>query len=280
MKKTIRNVYVTIYALALVLIIGGCKGLSAYDYNPYPNIHIEEIVHLTDDSDSPFCDFSMDYSYLNEAGDSIATIINRTTLHELLGEDYAKLSLEVAVDSFKNVYLRNYRTNTGELYHSDVTRHSTQSVPKWYEHTYSIMTIAEEGRTEIINISANYYEDMGGAHPKQWSRWLNFNANTGKLLTLEDVFILEAEKEIKRIMLDKLLQQQTDLYPNETIETLEDLHEKGILQHTDIYITENFLLTKDKILFLFNRYDIAPYAAGEIVLEIAYGEIEHYIKNN
>ena len=46
---------------------------------------------------------------------------------------------------------------------------------------------------------------------------------------------------------------------------LADLQEKtGITMLGDLYLTNNFLLKGDSILFLFNQYEIAPYAAGLI----------------
>ena len=47
---------------------------------------------------------------------------------------------------------------------------------------------------------------------------------------------------------------------------------------TNMYIPDNFLFSKNAMLFLYNRYDIAPYAAGEIVIEVPYEEIGHYLK--
>ena len=277
MKKKMRNVYVAISALMLALMTSGCNGVSSFGYNPFPNISIKEEVHLTEDKDSPFCDFTIDYSYVNEKGDSIASIINRETQRELLGEDYANLSPEVALDSFKNVYIRDYREVTEGFYRVDGGRND-YSLPKWYERTYTLMTFAEEGREGIINISANYFEDMAGPHPNQHGRWLNFDANTGKLLTQEDVFLEEAKTEIEQMLIQKILVQQAELYPKENIETLEDLREKGILEYTNIYIPDNFLLAKDKVSFLFNRYDIAPYSVGETVIDMTYEEIGHCLK--
>lgn len=278
MKKTIRNVYAALITMTLALLTGGCKWVSPYDYNPFPNICIDTEERLTDDDGSPYCDFHMDYAYLDEKGDSIAMLINHAAQRELLGHDYADLVPQAAVDSFKNTYLRNYRQEVGELYKADVTKHGAEGIPQWYARTYSVNTFVEEGYKGIINISANYFEDMAGAHPHQYAKWLNFDANTGKLLTKKDVFTPEGVADIERMLLDKLLIQQADRYPDETLTTLEDLHKKGILQLTDMYIPDNFLLSKEKVLFLFNRYDIAPYSEGEILMELTYEEIGHCLK--
>lgn len=277
------NVKVIQYILGIVVaafMISGCNLSKPYDYGAYPNIHLEEAAYLGDESSSPYCDFSLDYNYLEEEGDSVALLINRALQYEFLGEEYSGLIPSVAVDSFKNTYLGNYRKETGALYEADLRETGNEtSVPAWYNQTYSMVTFIEEGRGGIINASANYFVDMGGAHPSQWSRWLNFNGISGKMLQLEDVFQSASEEEIKNILFGKLISHFAEVFPEENIATKEDLQRIGILQFTDIYIPNNFLFSKKGLLFLFNRYDIAPYSAGEIILSVPYEEIEHCLKN-
>ena len=282
MKRYIRMGKQALITLFIVLILSGCQWVSSYDDSPYHHIFIEEEARLTDDASSPYLDFAIDYTCLSEEDDSIAQVINRAIQREFLGADYADLVPQEAVDSFKNVYLHNYRMEVGELYQADLDKSiSRESMPEWYGQIYSMVTFVEEGRNgQVINASANYFVDMGGAHPNQWSQWLNFDATTGKLLTKEDVFKAEAKADIETLLLNKLLLHQASLYPEETLNNLEDLHAKGILQMTPMYIPDNFHLGKDKVSFLFNRYDIAPYSAGEIVLEFSYEEIGHCLKKN
>lgn len=279
MKTMTRKACVKLYILMVALATSGCNRSGSYDYNPYPNIHIEETVHLGNDEDSPYCDFSMEYSYLNEKGDSISILINQSAQRELLGHDYADLIPEAAVDSFKNTYLRNYRTEVGGIYQADVDKNGTENTPEWYSRTYSLVTFVEEGTKGTLLMEANYYEDTAGAHPNQWSRWLNFDILTGKLLTKDEVFESSGQADIERMLFDNLMLRVAQQYPEENLKSLEDLQQKGYLQMTDIYIPDNFLLSKKGVLFLFNRYDIAPYSAGEIVLEVPYEEIGQWIKN-
>ena len=264
--------------MLLTVWLAGCELMGSYDDSPYKHIFREEEAHLTDDASSPFCDFSIDFSYLNEEGDSIAVLINRAVQGEFLGEDYASLTPEAAVDSFTNVYLRDYKQETGELYQADLARNGAETdVPGWYSKTYSLVSFVEEGRGGMVNVSANWFIDMGGAHPNQFSRWMNFDFETGKLLGVQDVFNASAQADIERILLDKLIREVSDAYPEETIQTLEDLQAKGFLQMTNMYIPHNVLLSKKGVLFLFNRYDIAPYSEGEIVLEVPYEEIGQWM---
>lgn len=257
----------------------GCGNGNRYDDSPYNHIFKEEEAHLTEDASSPFCDFSIDYTCLEEENDSVAAVINRTMQREWLGEDYASLPPAEAVDSFMNVYLRNYREETGGLYQADRAKAaSEEEIPQWYNQTYSLVTFVEEGRGGTVNASANYYVDMGGAHPNQWSRWMNFDFETGKYLGKEEVFLPSAKADIETLLFDHLMLQMAERFPDETLNTLEDLQEKGILRFTQIYIPDNFLLRKEEVLFLFNRYDIAPYVVGEIVIRVPYEEIGHCLK--
>lgn len=268
--------------LALLFMLGasGCGLGSSSDDSPYKHLFREAEAHLTDDASSPFCDFSIDYTYLDEEGDSIAALVNRTIQHEWLGEDYASLHPEVAVDSFMNVYLRDYRQEAGALYRTDRAQNGADTeVPHWFSQTYSLVTFVEEGHGGTINASANWFVDMGGAHPNQWSRWMNFDFETGRLLTKEDVFLPSAQADIETLLFDNLMLQVGAQFPDETLSTLEDLQQKGFLQMTNMYIPDNFLLSKKGVLFLFNRYDIAPYSAGEIVIEVPYEDIGQWMKN-
>lgn len=268
-----------ILCLGILLTMSGCGYLNEYNQPPYQHIFLEEEAHITPDVSSPFCDFALDYTYLDEAGDSIARVINRCVQREFLGEEFTTLAPPSAVDSFKNTYIRNYRNEVRQLYLADKAKAAgEEEIPAWYNQTYSLVTFLEEGHAGIVNASANVYVDTGGAHPNQWSRWLNFDFETGHLLTKDEVFAPSAHDGLIQLLLDKLIQQQAQASPEENITSLEDLQQRGILQLTDMYIPDNFLLGKEAIFFLFNRYDIAPYSAGEIVLKVPYGEMEPYLK--
>ena len=139
--------------IALVLLgMTGCDLLAPSDNSPYNHIFREEEAHLTDDASSPFCDFSIDYTCLDAENDSIAMLVNQAIQREWLGDDYATLLPEEAVDSFMHVYIRDYRKEVGELYWADKSRAtSEEEIPNWYNQTYSLVTFVEEGHEIDVN---------------------------------------------------------------------------------------------------------------------------------
>ena len=274
-----KRLYKYIGAVALAVLMVGC-GLSSNGDSAYRHVVIEEEARLADTDNSPYCDFAIDFTYLDEV-DSVAVRMNRNIQREFLGDDYATLDPVAAVDSFRNTYLADYRNEVGAIFEKERANASSEDeIPAWFSQTYSLVTFVEEGQSGVVNATANYFVDMGGAHPHQWSIWLNFDFVTGRILEKEDVFHLEASADIEALLLDKLIRMQAEEHPDMQVNSLEDLQNMGFLQHTNMFIPDNFLLSKRGMLFLFNRYDIAPYSAGEIVIEVPYGEIGHYLKNN
>ena len=272
-----KRLYKYIGAVALAVLMVGC-GLSSNSDSAYRHVFIEEEARLADTDNSPYCDFAIDFTYLDEV-DSVAVRMNRNIQREFLGDDYATLDPVAAVDSFRNTYLADYRNEVGAIFEKERANASSEDEsPAWFSQTYSLVTFVEEGQNGVVNATANYFVDMGGAHPHQWSIWLNFDFVTGRILEKEDVFHLEASADIEALLLNKLIRMQAEEHPDMQVNSLEDLQNMGFLQYTNMFIPDNFLLSKRGMLFLFNRYDIAPYSAGEIVIEVPYEEIGHYLK--
>lgn len=99
---------------------------------------------------------------------------------------------------------------------------------------------------------------LGGAHGSYVVMYYNFDKASGKLLNIRDVVPADKEQEVLEAMKKQLVEDWG-------AEDWADLQEQtGIGALGDLYLTNNFLLSKDSIVFLFNQYEIAPYAAGLI----------------
>lgn len=99
---------------------------------------------------------------------------------------------------------------------------------------------------------------LGGAHGSYVIFYYNFDKKTGKLIGLRDVVPQEKEAAVLQAM-------EKQLCEDWQAKDMDDLREQtGITMLADLYIPNNFLLRGDSIEFLFNQYEIAPYAAGLI----------------
>ena len=280
MKK--RNLVLSVMATCLVscFLLSGCNGQKQIDSETVKTVKVEEQAHLQDDTVSPACKITIDYSYLAEsdAADSIAQRINRTIQAHVLGKEYIRMNPEVAVDSFKNTYINNYRKDVNEFYQEDIKNGTPKDeLPTWYNYEYGLTTHFSEGKEGILNFIAETFEQTGGAHPNSWNKWMNFEKNTGKLLALKDVFMAGSEKPMIDMLLEELITEMATRLEDSSITSLEGLQNAGILNSTNMYVPDNFLLEKEKVSFLYNKYDIAPYAVGVITLSLPYTSVEKYM---
>lgn len=280
MKK--RNIAFSVATICAVsaFLLSGCNGGKQIDNNPVEYVKVDEEVHLQDDSKSPSCKLTINYAYLaeNSTTDTIAHRINETVQSVALGKEYVQLMPTVAVDSFKNAYISNYRKEVAELYEEDIKNGTPkEELPSWYNYEYSLTTTFADGKEGVTTCTVGKFEYSGGAHPNSWEQWLNFDKKTGKLLPLSEVFMAGSETPMSNLLMNELLKVMAEKFPDEKIESLEGLQNAGILLDTKIYVPENFLLEPDKVSFLYNKYDIAPYAVGEIILSLPYTAVEKYM---
>ena len=45
-----------------------------------------------------------------------------------------------------------------------------------------------------------------------------------------------------------------------------------------MFISNNFILDTEKIVFIYNKYEIAPYAVGDIMIDVTYEELKDLLK--
>ena len=58
---------------------------------------------------------------------------------------------------------------------------------------------------------------------------------------------------------------------------MNELKDAGYLYSMDIFPSENFILNDETITFVYNPYEIAPYALGSIELIITYSEVSQIL---
>ena len=169
--------------LVSCFLLPGCNGQKQIDSDTVKTVKVEEEAHLQDDTASPACKITIDYSYLAEsnATDTITQRINEAIIAHTLGREYAGMAPEAAVDSFKNAYIATYRKEVGEFYLEDLKNATSKDdLPTWYNYEYGLTTHFSDGKEGILNFTSDTFEYTGGAHPNSWNIWLNFDKSNGR----------------------------------------------------------------------------------------------------
>ena len=202
----------------------------------------------------------------SEALAASTKIINETLMARLLNKPGEK-DLQTAALKFTDDYTTSYKNTMLPLYNQD--RNDTAKIA-WYEYHYLVEATTQQGTAHTLSYLAtvDYYE--GGAHGINQLITFNFDIATGKLITLADVFAPGYESQLKTSLM-KALKSKTGL------NSINELKDAGYLYSMDMFPSENFILNDETITFVYNPYEIAPYAVGSIELVITYNEVSQIL---
>ncbi|OGG55692.1 hypothetical protein A3D71_02105 [Candidatus Kaiserbacteria bacterium RIFCSPHIGHO2_02_FULL_55_20] len=105
---------------------------------------------------------------------------------------------------------------------------------------------------DVVSVALSFSEDTGGAHPNTVVVGVNVDRKTGKELTLDDALALLG-KTLSQVADNSLVQLKSELGEN-------FIFPDGAKGEPANYST--FLVSKDKVTFIFNNYQVAPYSSG------------------
>lgn len=135
-----------------------------------------------------------------------------------------------------------------------------------------------DGRILSFAYSSSGFE--GGAHGYYMEYGLNFDAETGQVLTIAD--IAQDEAAFQDICVQEMLRQCADLkaqgllFDEEILQTAATGGLQGIMESK--MEGEEWYFTEKGIRFISNIYEIAPYAAGNFMFDIPYEMINETLK--
>ncbi len=231
----------------------------------FNRIEKEMNVPLTSEKEAPVCTINI---IIDEAeSDTVkAEKINEAIKAALFG-DHNHLTLKAAIDSFCHQCISSYREMAG-LYEADRKQHIQST---WYDYRYNITSDYKQGAHDCLCYRITDIRYEGGINEVRQIHLLNFNQKTGEKIELKDI-LLPTYPIVLHPLLQKALLKKFDC------NDINDLHDKGLLLLTDVYIPENYELNSNGIVFLYNADEIAPYDTGAITIQIPYGELKPIIK--
>lgn len=131
-------------------------------------------------------------------------------------------------------------------------------------------TTSMTGRYESVQFSVEQFM-VGSAHPSSYEVALNFDINTGKVVALNDIFSGDYLSVISKYSKDVLGERFADDYDD-----YEENFGKGTDPQSENY--ENFLITQNGLLVIFDQYQVAAGVAGKQTVLIPWSQLNSVIK--
>lgn len=179
---------------------------------------------------------------------------------------------EEAARKMNLVFEQQHETNREDIQKKadearDIYRGLTgEELSTWTGYEYGMTYKVVSASTRILSIVAQSYDWQGGTHPNTWSSAYCFDAASGNLLYLADIFTdeVKAREIVEQHILDTLTQ---DAYKDKLLEDYKDYI-------ADILTENTFYLNEKGLVVICNPYMVTAYAAGTIEVEVPYAELQ------
>lgn len=255
--------------IAAMAMLGSCK--------QQPNVITEhlscsEVVYLTDaQTDSLALQMEIDFP-TRIVPDSVYAPICQGLLEELFGDAYAQMDINQAMAAYAAMIKTEFKLNNLPILED--WENQVGNIPANEEDGHGPMFCEEQiisgqvmGQIRgIFSYGIERYVYAGGAHGSNFRLFANFCMATGKRLHEQDVFVADYQEALTNLLLKKMVDQ------NDEIALIEDLQQAGY-NIDEIHPNDNFYLSEDGITYVFNPYDIAPYALGETEILLPWDEL-------
>lgn len=122
-----------------------------------------------------------------------------------------------------------------------------------------------EENNDFVHLECISYSFTGGAHGNGYESHTLVDKKTGKVISLSDAF--NNQKKLNTLV-DQYFRKSQGISSNENLEEIGWFIEGKLKANNNFYFTDKYLT------FLYNSYEIAPYAQGATTVEIPLSKIK------
>lgn len=232
--------------------------------NPYglkfENVESTDSTTLTEDVGAPQCKVKIVMEKVVEPFQA-ATKINCAIAAAVFGQHTN--DLQAAADSFCSERLSRYHSRLASIYANE---RSGSMITDWYNYSYHIKGEYSFGYKNCLCYKTCVKNYEGGINNVSRYICLNFNPQTGEVLTQEDFFKPGSTPQLLELLTEALQEHFGCPY--------RELPQKDILKYTSLFVPRQILALRKAMVFIYNPYEIAPVSYGAIELEIPYNKME------
>ena len=252
--------------IACVLLVG-CERNALQT----TSLSSEQVCYLTDaQEDSLTVSIHIEYPTAIGKTDALNNI-QRDLKHRLFGEAYIDMEPQQALDAYVAMLKTEYKINNLPL------KEDWEKDNRDYEYApicceEQVLTGSVMGEVKgILSYCVERYVYTGGAHGSNFRQFVNYDLQTGEQIDEEQLFAENYQEPLTQLLLQYMVEQ------NDEIALIQDLQEAGY-NVDDIHPNDNFYLAEEGITYVFNPYDIAPYALGETEILIPWSALQNILK--
>lgn len=236
----------------------------------FDSLRVDTIVPYNSDSASPAITIRMKYDYAVAGPDTLRSGINNMIVQ--LTPVMMESSPFAPNDNNVPQMMQQLRQVLADYYLKDMKANASNyenlaEIP-WlnYEAYYEGRFMEKIENFLSYELIAYFY--TGGAHGSTLCNYKVYDCDRNCPVQLGDVVGEEARPYILELMATKPLPDYDGM-------TLNQMRKEGYLfEDATLYLPENFYFTQQGITFVFQQYEIAPYALGILSVDLTWEELQ------
>jgi len=234
------------------------EGSYAFEYLNYS----DSLAAVPGKKDGPVADVS--YTYLVPvANDKAGKWLNRQIKRMLyLGDSSEEANIPQLVKQSSRSYLGDYQSSIGEE-----LKGADEGMMASMDYSNSTNLSINFNDNGFVVFEAGVFDYSGGAHGNYGSSMHCLDVYEQKELKLSDIITLDSAG--LQALVETYFRQQYDLAPTDSL--------NGILFENALPANDNFYFNDKALGFLYNPYEVASYAQGQIFVSIPFSALSAYL---
>ena len=279
MRKDILYSWLTIVLVGLIAALCSTLQRIAMPHVVCKEYSFDKVAYLSEGQESSLT-FSIRYAYpvAVNAPEEVLSKLQRAVCQTVLGEAFLDMRPQQAIEAYAALKHTEYIQNNLPLLQEWAIDHEDEPLCETCFNEELIISAApmtdhlpESADRFLWSYAMDVYEYTGGAHGNRYLLIQNYDLETGDMVNEEDLFIDDYYEPLKTLLLNALI-AQTD-----NAESKRDLRRMGY-SVADVVPNENFYVTQEGITYVYNPYEIAPYAMGCIEIFLPWETVRPLIR--
>lgn len=279
MRKDILYSWLTIVLVGLIAALCSTLQRIAMPHVVCKEYSFDKVAYLSEGQESSLT-FSIRYAYpvAVNAPEEVLSKLQRAVCQTVLGEAFLDMRPQQAIEAYAALKHTEYIQNNLPLLQEWAIDHEDEPLCETCFNEELIISAApmtdhlpESADRFLWSYAMDVYEYTGGAHGNRYLLIQNYDLETGDMVNEQDLFIDDYYEPLKTLLLNALI-AQTD-----NAESKRDLRRMGY-SVADVVPNENFYVTREGITYVYNPYEIAPYAMGCIEIFLPWETVRPLIR--
>lgn len=241
---------------------------STTDTVAVEKVVIKEGYHLLGDTAKPACNVAITLEIpVKYQQENDGARLQKILTPLVFGEEYAGDSLfESIAQKVVASHIGAYKEIEPE-YEKEMKEHGEAYSFEW-EFEYTLSPVYNRNNFFCYALSSSEY--TGGAHGMYSDLYYTIDLSDWHRIVLDDIFQPGSTDQVNRVLLEELLKSLN-------LSTPDSLLELGFFDTENIVANNNFYFTDNGICWVYNPYEIACYATGQVDIEVPFSAIEMYM---